>query len=457
MGEPARQRLRKLKVNRGLDLPIAGAPVQAIEDAAKVKSVALLGRDYPGVRPELLVKEGDEVAVGTPVFRDRKRPEILLTSPGRGRIDAIHRGARRALQAVVIELAEEGPAAAAYEPLVLSAATPRETIQARLCEAGLWSAFRTRPFSRIPDPGSTPKAIFVTAVDTNPLAADPAVVISGFETDIQEGLTALSRLTDGPVYFCHGSDLQIALPALPTLVDVQVQGPHPAGLPGTHIHLLDPASEHSTVWHLNYQDLIAIGRLFCRGEFWLERVIAAGGPVLRRPRLLRTRLGASTTDLLQGELTSDECRVISGSVLAGHHAAGWARYLGRYHLQLSVIAEGREREFMGWMMPGFGKFSALRAYASSLLPRRFFAITTSQQGSPRAMVPIGNFEKVMPLDILPAPLLKALIVEDTDNARALGCLELDEEDLALCTFVCCSKYDYGAALRSTLNKIQAGA
>ncbi|MBT8062011.1 MAG: NADH:ubiquinone reductase (Na(+)-transporting) subunit A, partial [Gammaproteobacteria bacterium] len=233
----------------------------------------------------------------------------------------------------------------------------------------------------------------------------------------------------------------------------EFSGPHPAGLPGTHIHFLDPVGDGKVVWYVNYQDTIAIGRLFTSGRLPVERIIALGGPSVLRPRLLRTRLGASLADLLANELNPGACRVVSGSVLSGHRAAGWARYLGRYHLQVSALPEGQRREFLAWIMPGLAKFSSTRAYAAGWLPTRQFSLTTSQNGSPRAMVPIGNFEKVMPLDILPAPLLKALLVRDTDTARDLGCLELDEEDLALCSFVCCSKYDYGPVLRENLNAI----
>jgi Na+-transporting NADH:ubiquinone oxidoreductase subunit A len=214
-------------------------------------------------------------------------------------------------------------------------------------------------------------------------------------------------------------------------------------------------SENKSVWHLGYQDVIAIGSLFTTGRLSTERIVALGGPLVRRPRLLRTRMGASTEDLLKGEIEPAECRVISGSILGGRRAAGRARYLGPYDLQISVLREDHSRRFLDWLSPGAGKYSAIRVYASALRPRSYrFPLTTSQHGSPRAMIPIGNFEKVIPLDILPAPLLKALIVRDTDAARALGCLELDEEDLALCSFVCCSKYEYGSFLRETLDYIE---
>jgi Na+-transporting NADH:ubiquinone oxidoreductase subunit A len=232
-------------------------------------------------------------------------------------------------------------------------------------------------------------------------------------------------------------------------------GPHPAGLVGTHIHFLDPVSVKKTVWHIGYQDTIAVGRLFLTGRIPTERVIALGGPMVARPRILRTRRGASTTDLLARELQPGSSRVVSGSVLAGHRAAGALAWLGRYRNQLSVLQEGKPREFLGWMRPGRDKYSELRAYASTFLHKGDYDFTTSQNGSPRAMVSTGSFERVMPLDILPTALLKALLVRDTDSAQELGCLELDEEDLALCSFVCNGKYNYGPHLRKALDEIEA--
>jgi Na+-transporting NADH:ubiquinone oxidoreductase subunit A len=265
----------------------------------------------------------------------------------------------------------------------------------------------------------------------------------------------VSRLTDGPVYVCHAPGPDVELPQVASVTPVIFDGPHPAGLPGTHIHFLDPVSDSKSVWHLSYQDVIAIGSLFATGRLSTERVIALGGPLVLRPRLLRTRSGASTEDLLKGEVQPLECRVISGSILGGRRAAGRAQYLGPYDLQVSVLREDRSRHFLGWLAPGIDNYSAIRAFASALRPRSHrYPLTTSQHGSPRAMIPIGNFEKIMPLDILPAPLLKALIVRDAETARALGCLELDEEDLALCSFVCSSKYEYGAFLRDTLDLIE---
>jgi Na+-transporting NADH:ubiquinone oxidoreductase subunit A len=266
-------------------------------------------------------------------------------------------------------------------------------------------------------------------------------------------LIVLSRLTSGKVYVAKAPGAPIPGAELPSVVTEEFAGPHPAGLVGTHIHFLAPVSTERSIWHLNYQDVIAIGRLFTTGRLSTERVIALGGPAVLRPRLIRTRLGASTNALIRNELHPGESRVISGSILSGHHAAGGAAFLGRYHLQISVLREGREREFFGWLTPGINKFSASNVFVSSLFKGHRFDLTTSQNGSPRAMVPIGSYERVMPLDILPTQLLRALVVKDTDTAQALGCLELDEEDLALCTFVDTGKYDFGPILRENLNQI----
>jgi Na+-transporting NADH:ubiquinone oxidoreductase subunit A len=445
----------RIRVRRGLDIPIAGPPEQRIDDANAVGWVALVARDYRGLRPQLLVQVGDRVRLGQPLLTDKSDPDVMFTSPGCGEVVAIHRGERRSLQSVVIRLeGDEEEKFASHDSgalMTLERSDVRETLRS----SGLWTSFRTRPFGRVPHAEASPHSIFVTAIDTNPLSADPRIVIGERAQAFCDGVAVLSRLTDGSVYVCQSPGPELELPNLETVASVVFEGPHPAGLAGTHIHFLDPVSENKSVWHLNYQDAIAIGLLFTTGRLSTERIVALGGPMVRRPRLLRTRIGASTEDLLRDEIEPDDCRVISGSILSGRRAAGRAQYLGPYDLQVTVLREDRSRRFLGWLAPGFGNYSAIRAFVSALRPRSHrFPLTTSQHGSPRAMIPIGNFENVMPLDILPAPLLKALIVEDTETARALGCLELDEEDLALCSFVCCSKYEYGAFLRSTLDLIE---
>ncbi|MDO4724927.1 MAG: NADH:ubiquinone reductase (Na(+)-transporting) subunit A, partial [Comamonadaceae bacterium] len=301
---------------------------------------------------------------------------------------------------------------------------------------------------------------FVTAIDTHPLAADPAPIIDAHASDFRHGLTALSRLA--PLVLCKapGASSSASLPGedVPGVKVEQFAGPHPAGLPGTHIHFVLPVDAARTVWHIGYQDVIAVGKLFTTGQLWTGRIVALGGPVVKNPRLLRTRLGASLEELTAGELEGADNRVnnrvISGSVLGGRTASGPYAFLGRYHVQVSCLREGTEREMLHYLRPGARKHSVTGAFLSSLLGRRLLPMSTTTNGSERAMVPIGNYEAVMPLDILPTQLLRALIVGDTEMAQKLGCLELDEEDLALCTYVCAGKYEYGPILRDNLTRIE---
>lgn len=444
-----------IKINKGLDIPIAGEPEQVIDSARPVTSVALVGRDYIGLKPSMLVSEGDRVKLGQPLFTDKTIPGVTHTAPGSGVVAAINRGARRALQSVVIELeGDEEEVFDAYDSKELSQLAT-DTVQENLLKSGLWTAFRTRPYSKVPSPDSQPHSIFVTAMDTRPLAARPELIIDEYQQDFTNGLHIVGRLTQGPVFVCKSPDSNLPTVDAAQFRYVSFAGPHPAGLPGTHIHFLDPVSVAKTVWHLNYQEVIAIGKLFTTGRLWTERIISLAGPPIIKPRLLRTRIGANTDQLLDNEIQDVDCRPISGSVLGGRRALGAESFLGRYHLQLSVIAEGRERELLGWITPGKNKYSLLNVFVSSLSSKaQKYALTTNQNGSPRAMVPVGNYEQVMPLDILPTQLLRYMLVGDTDMAQALGCLELDEEDLALCSFVCVGKYDYAPVLRKNLVQIE---
>ncbi|MCG8535048.1 MAG: Na(+)-translocating NADH-quinone reductase subunit A [Pseudomonadales bacterium] len=440
-----------IKIKRGLNLPISGAPKQTIEDGPAIRTVAVLGSDYVGMKPTMLVKVGDQVKKGQGLFADKKNEGVIFTAPASGTISAIHRGAKRVLQSVVIDVADgEEETFAAYAPTELSSIS-REKVEENLVQSGLWTALRTRPFSRVPALGSEPNSIFVTAMDTNPLAVDPAVVIKEESVAFQQGLDVLSNLSK-KVWLCKASGASIGGNGIAE--EVEFSGPHPAGLAGTHIHTLDPVSATKTVWTINYQDVIAVGKLFTTGKLVTDRVVSLAGPQVTNPRLVRTQLGASTDELVAGQLESGENRVISGSVLSGSAAHGPYAFLGRYHLQVSVLQEGRERFMFEFFRPGVDKYSVMNAFISALSPSKLFSFTTTSNGSPRGMVPIGSYEKVMPLDILPTQLLRALIVGDTESAQELGCLELDEEDVALCTYVCPGKYEYGPILRDNLDRIE---
>ncbi len=445
----------RIKIKKGLDVPLAGAPQQIIEPAVPVSCVALIGADYIDMKPSMLVEEGDRVKLGQPLFEDKRNPGVLFTAPAAGTVSAINRGARRVLQSVVI--AVDGDEAVDFGSHAVSALPQlaRETVRDQLVQSGLWTALRTRPYNKTPAIDAVPAAIFVSALDTNPLAADPAVVLAERAEDFKNGLAVLSRLTEGELFVCKAPGSSIPLPELPSLRVAEFEGPHPAGLVGTHMHFLKPVGATRSNWHIGPQDVVAIGQLFTSGRLSVERVIALAGPVVRKPRLLRTRLGASVDQLLKGELEDIDARAISGSVLGGRRAAGWAAYLGRFDVQVSVIVENRDRELFGWLNPAGDKYSVTNVFFSALSKAsRRFSFSTSTNGSPRAMVPIGSYERVVPLDILPTQLLRALLVRDTDMAQNLGALELAEEDLSLCTYVCVGKYDYAPMLRANLDQIE---
>lgn len=443
-----------IRIRKGLDLPIAGAPVQVVEGARPVRFAAVLGHDYVGVRPTMAVREGDRVKRGGVLFTDKKNEGVCFTAPVAGRISSINRGAKRALLSVVIEVGEdETESFDAMNPDQI-AALDRTAIVARLVDTGLWTALRTRPFSKVPARDQVPHSIFVTAMDSNPLAPDVAALINLQAEAFSIGLGVLTKLTEGPVYVCHAHAAQVPVVAGDRLAVETFAGVHPAGLAGTHIHHLDPVSASKTVWHIGAQDVIAIANTLLQGSLWNERIVALGGPGVQRPRLLRTVLGASLEELTAGELVNAEQRVISGSVFGGREAAGAEAYLGRYHQQVSVLPEDHERKLFGYLSPGPNLHSVFPIFLSAWLPRKLLHFSTTSNGSPRAMVPIGTYESVMPLDILATQLLRAVLVEDLEMAAALGCLELDEEDVALCTYACPGKYEYAPALRNVLTLIE---
>ena len=461
-----------VRIKRGLDLPIKGAPDldAGIVDAPRATRVAILGDDYVGMKPTMLVAEGDEVTLGQPLFEDKKTEGVHYVAPASGTVTAVNRGAKRKFLSVEIAVADD---AAAGEktfdiPSTDFGSLGREQVEKVLLESGEWSALRTRPFSRVPTPGTSPTSLFITAIDTEPLAVDPTMVIEQHSDAFTVGVQVLSRLTDGPTYVCiappdkRRHEFSQALLRVDGVYKVAFDGPHPAGLPGTHIHFLDPVARGKEAWHVHYQDVIAIGKLFQTGRLFTERVVSLAGPVIEDPRVVRTVRGANLNDLAEGQLTEEAAgqpgmtRLVSGSVLSGRTAIPPIDYLGRYHLQVSALKEGRERELLGWQKPGFDKHSVLGLVVGHFLNKvkgAKFDLDTSTNGSRRAMVPVGSYEKVLPLDLVPTYLLRSLIVNDIERAQELGCLELAEEDLALCTYVCPGKYSYGPILRRNLDII----
>lgn len=446
-----------ITIKKGLDLPIKGEPAKEISEHTPAH-VALIGYDYIGMRPTMSVKEGDVVAKGQVLFEDKKRAGVKYTAPVSGKVVAINRGERRVFESLVIAVDEQAAPELSFEAYSADqlASLSKDTIKAQLVNSGEWTAFRTRPFSRTPEIDSTPNAIFVTATDTNPLAADPADIINANIDAFNDGLAILSVLS--PItYVCHGNTMPKQASNLATGNQTEYYGftgKHPAGNAGTHIHFLYPIGRGTTVWTIGYQDVIAFGKLFTTGKIYTKRIISLAGPTVKNPRLIATVRGASLDELTQNQLDGTDNRIISGSVLSGRKASGTVAYLGRFHNQVSVLAEGHERPALHFLTLGANRFSMLPIYISQFFKGKKYAFTTSTNGSPRAMVPIGAFEKVMPQDYLPTQLLRALTVEDIIQAVELGALELDEEDLALCTFVSPGKYEFGDILRDNLTRIE---
>jgi len=452
------------KSKRGLRLPIQGEPTQQVEAARASTRIALLGADYPGLRPTMHAKVGETVKRGQLLFEDKKMPGVRFTSPGAGKVVAINRGEKRVFQSMVIELTRgeiEGRAGRAEQVAFNSFTGKHPTsltgsqVKTLLIESGLWTALRGRPFARVADPEGQPHSVFVTVTDSNPLAPSVGVAMADQGHRFKLGLAAIAKLTEGAVYVCTEPGMSLDLPDESRIQVEEFSGPHPAGTVGYHIHKLDPVDRHKLVWYLGYQDVVAIGELFDSGELYLDRVISLAGPMVKQPRLLRTRIGASTDVLTEGELSPGETRVISGSALSGRNARGdKIGYVGRYDNQITVLAEGREREFLGWLTPGSDKYSVVKTHLGALIPGKRFALSTALHGSRRNIVPIGMYEKVVPFDLMPTQLLKSLLMRDVETAERLGCLELAEEDVALCSFVCPGKNDYGPCLRDVLTLIE---
>ena len=443
-----------IKIKKGLNLPIKGEPEQIARETEAPQTVAVLGCDYVGLKPAIAVTESDTVKKGQLLFTDKNMPAVRYTAPGSGRIKAIHRGERRSFLSLVIELSGKGEITFNAYPENRLPGLKRGEIMEQMLASGLWTALRARPFSKVANPDNTPHSIFINAMDSNPLAPDIDRLLSGHERDFENGVRIISKLTEGKVFLCKAPETSLPDLNIENLLIKEFSGSHPAGNVGTHIHFLDPVHRDKSVWHIGIQDVIAVGKLFTTGKLYTDRMVSLAGPSVKKPCLIKTRIGASIVDQISGELAGGESRIISGSILSGHHAMGALAFLGRYHQQITVLPEYRQREFLGWLNPGLNRYSVKNIMLSCLFPGRKFAFTTSMQGEVRAILPNGNYERVMPLDIMPLFLIRALAVNDIEEAERLGCLELDEEDLALCTFVCPSKQEFGPMLRRNLSLIE---
>ena len=411
----------RVHVGGGLDLRWEGKPAETIDDEIAIRSVALLGEDYPDLRPVFDVTAGQTVRAGDRLFTDRRRPGLIYTAPVAGKIRAISRGRRRSLDSIVIDI--EGDEAVQFER---PARPDRAALQSLLTTSGCWQSFRTRPFGRLADPQILPGAIFVTAMDTAPLAGDPAPAIRRYETWFRLGATALRHLTEGSVYICHAAHASLPVPDGTT--SVGITGRHPAGLPGTHIHHIHPVGPDRMVWHGGYQDVIGIGCLLDTGRIWSQRVVALTGPGTRNPRHVLAPPGANLSDLFGASLTSPAVQLLSGSPLGG----AVEHFLRRYDVQATAMPRGHPP-------------------ARSFLTRY---LATYAQRFPSPLIPNAAHERAAPCGILPVPFLRAISTGDVETAAKLGALELVEEDLALLSHVDDSGTDFGALLRITLDELE---
>ncbi len=446
--------MKHIRLKKGLDIPISGTPEQKIRLGATVSRVALLGDDFIGLKPTITVQVGERVRTGQQLFSDKNNPGVVCTSPGCGTVLSINRGEKRRFTSLIIALEGEEAVSFLDTPGKDHETTPGQEVRKILIASGLWCGLRTRPHGRIPAIGSDPASLFITAIDTEPLAADPGLIITRHPDDFRFGLQLLRRLVSCPIHLCSTGELA-DLPELPEIHSWAFSGPHPAGLPSTHIHFIDPVGEKKTVWHIGYQDVIAIGHLFRTGYLLTERVISLAGPGVRQPGLITSRLGAWVPEICKAEIDRvHTCRLISGSVLSGRTMADPCDFLGRFHNQISVVHEDSGRSLFNWLMPGRNRFSIRPLFLSALDKSRKLPMPTALWGGRRAIFPLGTYEEVMPLDIIATSLLKSIAVQDTEKGRNLGCLELIEEDLALCSFVCPGKNDFGPMLRQLLNTIE---
>ncbi|CAG36531.1 Na(+)-translocating NADH-quinone reductase subunit A [Desulfotalea psychrophila] len=439
-------------IKKGLNIPIKGVAGPQIRQGKVVDKIALIADDYVGLRPTMKVEVGDKVICGQLLFTDKQTPGIRFTAPAAGTISAINRGGKRKFLSLVIDLAKDLACTFLHPEDVYTS----ESIGDILIQSGLWTCFRTRPYGKIPGIETSPHSLFITASDSAPLAPLPQSIIAEYSDEYSEGLRQLRAYFSCPIYYCTNQEALLPAEELEGLDYNCFLGPHPAGLASTHIHFLDSASEDKTVWNISYQDVISIGYLFRTGRLMTERIIAITGPSARQPSLLRTHIGADIHQLCRDEGSGAGVRTISGSVLAGRQVTDEEHFLGRYHNQICMLEESADRSPFNWAMPGRDKFSARPIFASLFSKGKTFSMKTALYGGFRAIYPLGSHEQVMPLDILATPFLQAISNHNTSKAKDLGCLELIEEDLALCSFVCPGKNEFASVLRGVLASIEQG-
>jgi len=445
-----------VKLKKGFDINLVGKAKQELADFAVAQTFAIKPTDFIGFqRPKVLVNEGDTVKAGTPLLIDKAMDQVIYASPVSGEIVEIKRGDRRKLLEIKI-LADKAMTFETSEKVNL-ASIDRDTLAAKLAASGIWPNIIQRPFGIVANPADTPKAIFISAFDTHPLAPDYGFALQGEEKYLQAGIDALSKLTSGKVHLnVDGSKpLDGVFSGIQGAQVNQFSGPHPAGNVGVQIHHLDPINKGEIAWTVSPNGVVQIGKFILEGIYDSSKVIAVTGSEITTPSYVKTYSGANVTTFVKGNLNSGHVRVISGNVLTGEkiHLEG---FLGFYHNQITVIPEGDYYEFLGWAKPTTEKLSYHRALGllSFLSPKKEYVLDSNVRGEERAFVQTGVFESVTPMDILPVYLLKAILAEDFDEIEELGIYEILEEDLALCEFVDVSKHPVQELVRKGIELIQ---
>jgi Na+-transporting NADH:ubiquinone oxidoreductase subunit A len=436
-------------IKKGLDIKLLGEAEKTIVDL-NAEKFAIKPPDFIGCFPKVMVKEGDSVKVGTPIYFDKYRDNIIFTSPVSGKVNAIKRGAKRRLLEIIID--SDSKDEAIDFGISKIGDQKKDDIVNKMLKSGVWPLIRQRPYSVIADPKETPKAIFVATYDTSPLAPDYDLIVHGQGEAFQAGLDILKKLTDGHVHLNVDTKRTISKVFLNSK-NVQINtfsGPHPSGNVSVHISKIDPINKGDLIWYLYPQDVLTIGRLFLEGRFNSTRIIALAGSEVRKPKYFKTYIGASLVNMVKDNISETENRYISGNVLTGEKIEKDG-YVGFYDSLISVIPEGKYHEFFGWINPGFRKFSFSRAFPSWLTPNKKYRLDTNLHGGVRAYVMTGKFEKVFPFDIYPLQLIKAVLVEDIDQMENLGIYEIDHEDFALCEVIDTSKTEIQSIIRKGLD------
>lgn len=438
------------KLKKGFDLKLKGNAEKKLAGDVSPSLYALKPEDFHGLIPKLTVKAGDKVKAGTSLFADKMRPDIQFTSPVSGTVTAINRGDRRKILEVVVE--KEGNDFFDFgkaDPDRLS----REKIKENLLLSGLWVCIRQRPYHIIARPDTTPKSVFITGFDSSPLAPDYNFIMKNSSAShFQKGLRAISKLTDGKVHLVLDGKEE-APDALKNASGVEISyfsGPHPSGNVGVHIHHLDPLNKGEIVWFVDLQDVIMIGRFFDEGIYNNQKIVALTGSEVTNPQYYKVIGGASVTPMVNKNVNPGHLRYISGNALTGSKIEADG-YLGFYDSQVTVIPEGDKFEFFGWAKPGIDKFSFYKTFASRLFPRKSYTLDTNLHGGERAFVLTGQYEKVVPMDIFPMQLFKAILAQDIDMMENLGIYEVAEEDFALCEYIDASKIEIQSIVRQGID------